>query len=202
VRDGVLALGLAPTEVAAVGLVALAGADAVLALAVVAGSLVVSAALGPVLLAALGGSADVDLGPLLGSFALVVIVPLAAGLAARALRPGLAGAEPEYAAGSSLVVAALVYAALSGTADGDGSLGTAALGGAAFLAASGALAAALLRRAPDPAPAFCVGMRDFAVAAALATEAFGPGAAVVAGIYGVMMLIAGAALAARVRVRA
>jgi predicted Na+-dependent transporter len=44
-------------------------------------------------------------------------------------------------------------------------------------------------------------MRDFAVAAALAAEAFGPRAAVVAGVYGVLMLIAGAALAARVRVR-
>jgi predicted Na+-dependent transporter len=44
-------------------------------------------------------------------------------------------------------------------------------------------------------------MRDFAVAAALATEAFGPRAAVVAGVYGVLMLIAGAGLAARVRVR-
>src|SRR3954464_42306 len=90
-RDGVLALGVAPTEVAAVGLVALAGADAVLTLAglaggrgarpgaapaltlaVVAGSLVVSAAVGPVVLAALGGSADVAVGPLLGRFALVV----------------------------------------------------------------------------------------------------------------------------------
>jgi predicted Na+-dependent transporter len=81
VRDGVLALGVAPTEVAAVGLVALAGADAVLALAVVAGSLVASAALGPVLLAALGGSGEVALGSLLGHFALVVLVPLALGLA-------------------------------------------------------------------------------------------------------------------------
>jgi predicted Na+-dependent transporter len=202
VRDGVLALGVAPTEVAAVGLVALAGADAVLALAVVAGSLVASAALGPVLLAALGGSGDVALGPLLGHFALVVLVPLAAGLAGRALWPPLARAEPEYAAGSSLAVAALVYAALSGTADaGGGSLGAAALAGAAFLAASAALAAVLLREAHDPAPAFCLGMRDFAVAAALAAAAFGPRAAVVSGVYGVLMLIAGAALAARVRVR-
>jgi aconitate hydratase len=40
------------------------------------------------------------------------------------------------------------------------------------------------------------GLRDFAVAAAFATQAFGPPAAVVAGVYGVMMLIAGAALAA------
>src|SRR5215218_6852638 len=193
VRDGLLALGVAPTEVAAVGLVALAGADAVLALAVVTGSLVASAALGPVLLAALGGSGDVALGPLLGHFAVVVLVPLGAGLAARALRPGLARAEPELAAGSTLAVAALVYAALSGTADGGGALRPAALAGAAFLAASGAVAAVLACRARNAAPAFCLGMRDFAVAAALAAEAFGPRAAVVAGAYGVLMLIAGAA---------
>jgi predicted Na+-dependent transporter len=205
VRDGVLALGVAPTEVAAVGLVALAGADAVLALAVVAGSLVASAALGPVLLAALGGGAagGVDLGPLLGHFALVVLAPLAAWLAARGLWPRLARGEPEYAAGSSLAVAALVYAALSGTAAaGESDLGSAVLAGGAFLIASAAVAAVLLREARDPSPAFCLGMRDFAVAAALAAEAFGPRAAVVAGAYGVLMLIAGAALAARVRVRA
>jgi predicted Na+-dependent transporter len=201
VRDGVLALGVAPTEVAAVGLVTLAGADAVLTLAVVAGSLVASAALGPVLLAALGGSDAAGLGPLLGHFALVVLVPLAAGLAARALWPRIARGEPEYAAGSSLAVAALVYAALSGAAAGGGALGPAAIAGAAFLVASAAVAAVLLRRASDPAPAFCLGMRDFAVAAALAAEAFGPRAAVVAGVYGVLMLIAGVGLAARVRVR-
>jgi bile acid:Na+ symporter, BASS family len=155
-----------------------------------------------VLLAALGGSGEVALGSLLGHFALLVLVPLALGLAARARWPRLARAEPWCAAGSSIVVAALVYAALSGTAAaGGGSLGAAVLAGAAFLAASAALAAVLLREAPDPAPAFCLGMRDFAVAAALAAAAFGPRAAVVSGVYGVLMLIAGAALAARVRVR-
>jgi predicted Na+-dependent transporter len=197
VRDGVVALGLAPTEVAAVGLAALAGADAILVLAAVAGSLVASAALGPVALAALGGSASVDLGPLLGSFALVVLLPLAAGLAARAAAPTIGRAEPEFGAIGALAIAALVYAALSGAADsGGGALGSAVLAGAAFLAASAALAAVALREARDATPAFCVGLRDFAVAAALAAEAFGPRAAVVAGVYGVMMLVAGAALAA------
>jgi predicted Na+-dependent transporter len=197
VREGVVALGLAPTEVAAVGLAALAGADAVLVLAAVAGSLVASAALGPVALAALGGSADVDLGPLLGSFALVVLLPLAAGLAARAAVPKLGRAEPEFGAIGALAIAALVYAALSGTAEaGGGTLGAAVLAGAAFLAASAALAAIALREATDATPAFCLGLRDFAVAAALAGQAFGPRAAVVAGVYGVMMLVAGAALAA------
>jgi len=199
VRDGVLALGVAPTEVAAVGLVALAGADAVLALAAVAGSLVASAALGPVLLTALGGSSEVALGPLLGSFALVVLLPLAAGLAARAALPALGRADPEFGAGGALVVAALVYAALSGTAETGGALGPAVAAGAAFLAVSALVAVAVLRRAHDLTPAFCLGMRDFAVAAALAEQAFGARAAVVAGAYGVMMLVAGAALAAAER---
>jgi predicted Na+-dependent transporter len=43
----VLSLGLAPTETAAAGLVALAAGDAALALALVTGSLIVSALLGP-----------------------------------------------------------------------------------------------------------------------------------------------------------
>src|SRR4051794_36584236 len=114
VRDGLLALGVAPTEVAAVGLVALAGADAVLALAVVAGPLVCSAVLGPFALAALGGSRVSGLDTLLVTFALVVLVPLAAGLGARAAVPALARVEDECAAGAALAVAGLVYAALSG----------------------------------------------------------------------------------------
>jgi predicted Na+-dependent transporter len=197
VRDGVTALGLAPTEVAAVGLVALAGGDEVLALGVVAGSLAASAALGPVALAAIGGSSAVDLGPLLGSFALVVLLPLAAGLAARAALPALGRGEPAYGAAASIAIAALVYAALSGAAEAaDGGLGSAVLAGGAFLAASAAIAVVALRGAHDCTPAFCLGLRDFAVGAALAAQAFGPRAAVVAGVYGVMMLVAGAALAA------
>jgi predicted Na+-dependent transporter len=42
---------------------------------------------------------------------------------------------------------------------------------------------------------FVIGLRDFAVAAALASQAFGPAAATVAGVYGVLMLLVGAAAA-------
>ncbi len=195
VGDGLLALGLAPTEVAAVGLVALAGGDAVLALAAVAGSLAASAIGGPLVLGLLGASADLDTGALLSSFALVVLVPLAAGLIARGALPGLGRADPHLAAGAALTVALLVYAALSG-ASGTGELGEAALAGGLFLAASVVPAVLVLRRTGQPAAAFCVALRDFAVAAALAGQAFGPRAAVVAGVYGVMMLVFGAALAA------
>ncbi len=198
VADGVLALGLAPTEVAAVGLVALAGGDVVLALAAVAGSLAVSALAGPLLLGALASGARVDTAALVGDFALVVLVPLALGLAARAAAPSLSRVEPLLAAASSVVVAALVFAALSGAGD-VADLGEAALAGAAFLAASAAVAAVVYVRAREPAVAFCVVLRDFAVAAALAGQAFGPRAAVVAGVYGVLMLVAGAAAASVAR---
>ncbi|MFZ1992579.1 MAG: hypothetical protein WAU75_00605, partial [Solirubrobacteraceae bacterium] len=55
IRDGLLAVGVASSEVATVGLVTLAGADATVALGAVAGSLVLSALLGPVALGVLAG---------------------------------------------------------------------------------------------------------------------------------------------------
>ena len=41
--------------------------------------------------------------------------------------------------------------------------------------------------------ALVIELRDFAVAAALAGQAFGPAAATVSGVYGVLMLLLGAA---------
>jgi predicted Na+-dependent transporter len=74
---------------------------------------------------------------------------------------------------------------------------------AAFLIVSVALGALWLRRAgggasPTAVPgALAIGMRDFAVAAALASQAFGGRAGAVPGVYGVLMLLAGAATAGR-----
>jgi predicted Na+-dependent transporter len=195
VREGVLTLGLSSTEVAAVGLVALAGGDAALALGALAGSLVASATLGPLLIGLLAAdAASTDTGALLGRFALVVLIPLVAGVAARSTAPRLARGEPWYAAGSTAAVAALIYAALSGTSAGD-HLASALAGSAAFLALS-ALPAMAAARVVAPSKRSAVGLavalRDFAVAATLATQAFGTPAATVAGIYGVLMLITGA----------
>ena len=91
VRDGLLAVGASSSEVAAVGLVTLAGADATVAVGAVAGSLVASALLGPVAIGVLaghpvhGGTAH-----LLGRFALVVIAPLVTGVAIRSALPRIA----------------------------------------------------------------------------------------------------------------
>jgi predicted Na+-dependent transporter len=200
VRDGLLAVGLASSEVASVGLVALARADATIALGAVSGSLVASALIGPLAIGALAGSsAHADPLPLLGRFALVVIVPLIVGVAARTRWPRAAQADPEREGVAALTVAVLIYAALSGT-HGAHHLAAALLASVAFLAISAALAE-LWRRRADPETAvpgaLAIAMRDFAVAAALATQAFGAGAGAVPGVYGVVMLVAGTVAAGR-----
>jgi bile acid:Na+ symporter, BASS family len=203
VSDGVLALGVASTEVAAVGMVALAGGRAVLALGALTGSLVVAALAGPPLLALLAGAGggDVAVGELIGRFALVVIVPLAAGLAVRAGTPRLGDVEGELSGLATVTVVVLVYAAMSGTGS-DGDLLAAAAAGALFLVLSAIPVAAWMAVAPRDlrlTGAFVIGLRDFAVAAALASQAFGPPAATVAGVYGVLMLLVGAAAAQLLR---
>ncbi len=204
VRDGLLAVGLSSSEVAAVGLVALAGADATIALGVVTGSLVLAALVGPVAIGWLAGSAaHVSSAHLLGRFALVVLVPLLVGVAARsraALAQRLAAADAEREGVAALTVAVLVYAALSGTRHAH-HLGAALLASVTFLIVSACLAEMwrrARRRHTDATPgAFTIGMRDFAVAAALATQAFGTAAGAVPGVYGVVMLVAAAIAAGR-----
>ncbi len=200
-RTGVLALGLSPSEVAAVGLVALIEGPAEIALAVLAGSLMLSALAGPPLLGVLAGaSAHVDTLALVGRFTLVVLAPLAVGVGIRALAPRLAPREQTLAALSSIIVVVLVYASLSG-ASGP-ALARSVLGSTAFLAASTLVALAgvrFMRRVRDRRLGLTIAMRDFAVAAALASAAGGPAAAHVAGVYGVLMLLAGASFTALAR---
>jgi BASS family bile acid:Na+ symporter len=201
VRDGLLAVGLSSSEVASVGLVALAGADATIALGAVTGSLVLAALRGPIAIGVLAGHAGHGgAGHLLVRFALVVIVPLIAGSLIRTGAPGIAAGDDEREGVAALTVAVLVYAALSGTAGAHG-LAPALAAALIFLLVS-ALLGELWRRRTAPGAvaipgALAIGMRDFAVAAALAAQAFGPRAAAVPGVYGVVMLVAGAVAAGR-----
>lgn len=88
-RHGVLAVGVAPSEVAAVAIVGLGGGEAALTAALLVGSTVVTVvAAGPVL-GALGAHTTISSTALLLLLVLVVAVPLAVGVATRAtLRPG------------------------------------------------------------------------------------------------------------------
>jgi len=204
VRDGLLTVGLASSEIASVGLVALAGADATIALGAVSGSLVASALLAPLAAGALAdASAHADPTRLLARFALVVILPLIVGVAARSRWPRMAVANPEREGIAALTVAVLIYAALSGTHHAH-HLAAALLASVAFLVVSAALAELWRRRAGAATAvpgAFAIAMRDFAVAAALATQAFGTAAGAVPGVYGVVMLVAGTIAAGRLAKR-
>jgi predicted Na+-dependent transporter len=208
-RDGLLAVGLSSSEVASVGLAGLAGADATVALGAVTGSLVLAALVGPVAIGWLaGGHGHGGSGHLLARFALVVLAPLAAGVALRTLRATgerIARHDGERDGIAALAVVVLVYASLSGTRGAHG-LGAALVASVAFCAG-----AALLgwlwqaRLAPSAAAAvpgaLAIGMRDFAVAAALAAQAFGTRAAAVPGVYGVVMLVVGTAFVTLTRRR-
>jgi predicted Na+-dependent transporter len=199
VRDGLLAVGLASSEVASVALVALARADATIALGAVAGSLVVSAIAGPLVIGALAATSGGGSAHLLGRFALVVLVPLAAGVLVRSRMACIERRDAEREGAVALTVVALVYAALSG-ARGGHDLFSALLASVLFLALGALLGLLWWSRGPAAAAvpgAFAIGLRDFAVAAALATQAFGPAAGAVPGVYGVLMLIAGAIVASR-----
>lgn len=212
-REGLVAVGLSSSEVASVGLTALAGADAdaTIALGAVAGSLVLAALVGPVAigwLAGAHGGAHGGSGHLLVRFALVVLAPLCVGVAVRSLRASgdwLAQRDDERDGLAALTVVVLVYAALSGT-QGSHGLGSALVASVCFCAGSALLGWAWYARAArDPATAIpgalTIAMRDFAVAAALASQAFGTRAAVVPGVYGVVMLVAGTAFVTLVRRR-
>jgi predicted Na+-dependent transporter len=207
VRAGVLSLGLASTEVASVGLVGLAGGDAVTAVGTLTLSLITSAVLGPLLASVLAHPAGHESPTgLLGRFALVVLAPLVGGLLLRGLRPGLAGASGTLNGSAALLVCALLYAAISGIQGGH-QLVDGLLGSAAFIVVSTFVAVAI-RGTPlfagldRAALLFTTSLRDFAVAAALAAQAFGTRAASVAGEYGALMLLAGAITASVMRRRA
>lgn len=205
-RNGILSLGLASTEVASVGLIGLAGGETVLALGILTVSLVASAIVGPLLAGGLahttghGGSLAV-----LGRFALVVLLPLAVGLAIRGARPQLERVKDEANGLSALAVGALLYAAVSGVSGGHELL-TELVGSAIFIAVAAAfgvvLAYGVRARAPGLDPAvivFTTALRDFAVAATLARQALGAGAAGVGGVYGALMLLTGALAATLLR---
>ena len=196
-RAGMLTVGVAPAEVATVALCVIAGGEAAVSAVILAASTLVAVlAAGPVLALA-GAAATVPAASLLGTLALVVALPLVAGIGLRAAwAPGArAGAAVRIGTVAALLV--LLWQVASQIRLDAGYLRViAAL--AAFLAGSALLGGLLSVRLPAGravAVLLPVGLRDFAVAAGIAATAFGPAAAAPLGVYGVFVLVAGSAIA-------
>src|SRR4029077_19564725 len=155
---------------------------------------------GPIL-SLLGASVTVSSAGLLGNLALVIALPLAAGVALRTVW------TPRDDSAIRLVTVLALLLLLWQVAS-EISLTSAYVAVivalVVYVAGSAALGWVLALRAPAgqaPAVLLPVAMRDFAVAAGIATAAFGPAAAAPLGAYGVLVLLAGslAAIIARRR---
>jgi predicted Na+-dependent transporter len=227
-RDGVLMVGLAPCEIASVATTAMAGGEAAVAAGLLIGSTVAAVAVAGPILALEAGHAGFSPGGVIGNLALVVVLPLAAGIALRASAPPAAGVRAErsptrislrawlpataralatpraqwiasrVALGAVAALVALIAAEVHFSA------GYAAVAAAlvVFLLASAVVGRLLGLRAPRPVAAallLTTSMRDFAIAAGLAAAAFGPAAAAPLGLYGILVLVWGTAAAGALR---
>ena len=202
-RDGVMIVGLAPCEIASVATTAMAGGEAALSAGVLIGSTVTAvAAAGPILTLE-AGHASVHPGHIIASLALVVALPLAAGILLRARTPLGARAERAATTTATLTVAALV-ALIAAEVHLSASYLAVTLALIVFLAGSaliGRLLGAGSRRRSAVALLLTTSMRDFAIAAGLAAAAFGPAAAAPLGLYGILVLVWGTAAAGLLRRR-
>ena len=202
-RGGVLAAGVAPTEVAAVALTGLAGGEVALAAGLLVASTVVTVLLAGPILGLLGAhSATSQLG-LLATLALVVALPLVAGAALRTLDP-LGGRDQAAlrAAGTvSLLVLLWEVASELHLALSDLRMVGALLLYLACGAGLGVLLGTGAPRGRRSAVLLPTAMRDFAVAAGIAASAFGAPAAAPLGIYGVLVLVFGTVAVALIRRR-
>jgi len=194
-RGGILSAGIAPAEVASVALAGLAGGDAVLAAVLLVTSTILTVLLaGPILSIAGAHSSASPLG-LLSTLALVVALPLVAGSAMRSV--DLFGGREQPAVRvlgtASLLVLLWEVASQLQLRASDARVLLALL---AYLA-GGVILGWLLAIGAPPAQRTAIvlptAMRDFAVAAGIAASAFGAAAAAPLGIYGLLVLIFGAA---------
>ena len=208
-RDGVLALGLAPCEIASVAMTAMAGGEASLAAGALIGSTLVTVAFAGPILALEAGHAGVSLGGIIVNLALVVALPLVVGIVLRSWVPLTKGvlstARAERAAsGVALFAVAALVALIAAEVQLSFRYTGVVAALVAFLAGSavtGRLLGARTRPATSAALLLTTSMRDFAIAAGLAAAAFGAAAAAPLGLYGILVLVWGTAVAGVLRRR-
>jgi predicted Na+-dependent transporter len=208
-RDGVLVTGLAPCEIASVATTALAGGEAAVAAGVLIGSTLATVILAAPILALEAGRASFSPTGVIANLAVVVAVPLAVGITLRGWIPATArflaaGAAQRAASWTAVAAVAALVALVAAEVRLSAAYGAVAVALLLFLAASAAVGRLLGARTSRPAGAallLTTSMRDFAIAAALATAAFGPAAAAPLGLYGIAVLVWGTAAAGALRAR-
>jgi predicted Na+-dependent transporter len=195
-REGVLAVGVAPAEVASVAITGIAGGEVgAAAVLLVASTLICVAVAGPIL--ALVGGHGVSSVHVLVSLILVVGLPLLAGLAVKRLTRPAERADLGAQAAAIVAVIVLVWL-VSGQVRVSAAYGTLLGVLAALILASAGLGRLLGWRIESGAATsvvLTVSMRDFAVASGIAAAAFGPAAAAPLGLYGVLVMAWGALIA-------
>src|SRR5580692_6965500 len=192
-RSGMRTVGVAPAEVATVALCVIAGGEAAVCATLLAASTIITVVAAGPILSLLGASVTVSSAGLLGNLAVVIALPLAAGVALRAVwSPG-----PEVDAAVRLVTVLALLLLLWQVASQirlNSAYVAVIVALVVYVAGSAALGWILALRAPPgqaTAVLLPVAMRDFAVAAGIATAAFGPAAAAPLGAYGVLVLLLG-----------
>jgi predicted Na+-dependent transporter len=202
-RDGVATIGLAPCEIASVATTAMAGGEVVLAGGVLVGSTIATVAVAGPILAAESPGASIHPGHIVVNLLLIVIVPLAAGIGLASVAPLPARVDAVAASTSMLTVAVLVALVAAEVRLSRAYLPVvvAVVLFVAVTAVIGRLAGWRNRRPVMAALLLTTSIRDFAIAAALATAAFGPAAAAPLGLYGVVVLVWGTGSAGFMRHR-
>lgn len=202
-RDGIMVVGIAPCEIASVATTAMAGGAAALAAALLIGSTLLSVAFAGLILTLVANNAHVHPVHVLINLAVVVGIPLTAGLllaAARNLSPRSITVAEWTATGALAGLVVLVAGQVHLEAAYVGVLVAILV----IVAASALLGVGIGRttsREGSTSLLLTTSMRDFAIAAALASAAFGPEAAAPLGLYGVVVLLWGTGVAGLLRSR-
>jgi BASS family bile acid:Na+ symporter len=202
-RHGVTTIGLAPCEIASIATTAMATGDVALAGGVLIGSTMVTVLVAGPILAFESPGTSVHPGHLIVNLLVIVAIPLAAGVAVRLLTPLPARGEIVASTTSTLAVAGLV-ALVAAEVHLSRNYLPVFLAILVFVIASaivGRIIALGTGRRTVKALLLTTSMRDFAIAAALATAAFGPAAAAPLGVYGITVLIWGTGSAGFMRAR-
>jgi predicted Na+-dependent transporter len=202
-RQGVSTIGLAPCEIASIATTAMAGGDVALAGGVLIGSTLLTVVLtGPILAVEASGTA-LDSWHILLNLLGIVAAPLAAGVLLRFIV-----ARPDrldrLATTTSTLSVAILVALVAAQVHFAKSYLSVLAAIVLFLAGSAALGL-LVRHGATPstkkALLLTVSMRDFAIAAGLASAAFGVRAAAPLGLYGIAVLVWGTGSAGFMRTR-